>query len=125
MRSATAPATIVAAVPQNITWKTKKPISSGARSRSRKQPRLGADGQARGGGPEGERESPPHREGEDGEDEVEEVLLRDVDRVLGAHRAGFEQHEADLHQEDQRRRGHQPGRVEAGGDLGVGCGRGA
>ena len=35
------------------------------------------------------------------EDEVEQVLLRDVDRVLGAHHAGFEQQEADLHHQHQ------------------------
>ena len=37
MRSATAPETMVAAVPQNMTWKTKKPICQGVRSERKKK----------------------------------------------------------------------------------------
>ena len=42
------------------------------------------------------------------DEEVREVLDRDVDRVLRANQAALERREADLHQEHQRRADQQP-----------------
>ncbi|MEM7566094.1 MAG: hypothetical protein AAF321_02570 [Pseudomonadota bacterium] len=53
-------------------------------------------------------------EDEDGDDQVGEIFLRDVDAVLGAHRAGLDEEEADLHHEDERRGPQDPSGVERG-----------
>ena len=51
-------------------------------------------------------------EGHDGEHHVEQVLLRDIDRVLRPDHAGFEQEETNLHQKDEPRRQQRPAHVE-------------
>ncbi|NJO37575.1 MAG: hypothetical protein HC871_08090 [Rhizobiales bacterium] len=47
-----------------------------------------------------------------GEHEVAEILLRDIDRVLGAHHARFEQQKAALHAEHQGRGHGQPDGIQ-------------
>lgn len=51
-------------------------------------------------------------EGHRGNEEIEEVLLRDIDTVLGAHRPGFEQEKPCLHEEHEPRSRHCPDVVE-------------
>lgn len=47
----------------------------------------------------------------DTEDEVQKVLLGDVDRVLRAHHAGFQEQETDLHHHHHAGSRHQPGKI--------------
>ena len=110
MRSATAPETMVAAVPQNMTWKTKKPICQGVRSERKKKAPLVPTGKAARQA-EGEHEA-DGAEGDDRHGHVEKILLRDVDGVLGAHHARFKQQEAGLHQEHEAGGDQHPDEVE-------------
>ena len=77
----------------------EKGKAPGIHTTEHEERRVVADPEA-GSGTEGEHEADAG-EDQNREGEVQEVLLGDVDRVLGPHHARFEQQEADLHQQHQ------------------------